>query len=188
ACQICVTTECILTAARIINNMNMSADPGEDFNEFACGRYIKESEFPDGQSFMASYTAVYYQNIIFLRSKFPFYQSCVDEAQIEAVGLEPYFNDTEFTDDWPTLNPDWNEANFDLNEVIARYMAVGVEPIFSITVSYDMEDSTINVLKVRFACLFARGSDSGRRVVVKSSMYALSFSHFYSQFGSGNLF
>ncbi|CAG5114826.1 unnamed protein product, partial [Candidula unifasciata] len=147
----------------IIKNMNMSADPCEDFNEFACGRFIKETNLPSDKQIITSFSALLDQNSLFrniiLEGGLPsqpnyyrkmkrFYKSCKDEAQIEAVGLEPYFNDTEFTDDWPTLNPDWNEANFDLNEVIARYMAEGVEPIFSITVSYDMNDSTTNVIKL----------------------------------------
>ncbi|CAG5114632.1 unnamed protein product, partial [Candidula unifasciata] len=49
ASQICDTKECNLTAAHLIKNMNTSADPCEDFNEFACGRFIKESKFPPGR-------------------------------------------------------------------------------------------------------------------------------------------
>ncbi|CAG5114631.1 unnamed protein product, partial [Candidula unifasciata] len=200
-CTLCDTMDCVLSAAHLINNMNTSADPCEDFNEFACGRYIKESQFPPGRSHISSATAVSDRNTIllrniileesspshpeYLRKMKKFYQSCVDEAQIEVVGLEPYFNDTEFTDDWPTLNPNWTDANFNLNELIVRYMVEDVEPLFSITVSTDMNDSTTNVIEVSFVCLFARGSDSGRRVVVNSSVYALSFSHFCFHFVYG---
>ncbi|BFZ23840.1 hypothetical protein BsWGS_26879 [Bradybaena similaris] len=70
-----------------------------------------------------------------------FYKSCIGQDRIDAVGLTMYFNESEFVDDWPTLNPSWSGANFDLNEVIARYSKVFIKTILDMPVMSDPADS-----------------------------------------------
>ena len=42
----CYTKECIEASNNFFKWMNLEADPCEDFNEFACGNFIKESRIP----------------------------------------------------------------------------------------------------------------------------------------------
>ena len=43
----CFTPECIAASNNLFQWMNKEADPCEDFNEFACGNFIKTSIIPD---------------------------------------------------------------------------------------------------------------------------------------------
>ena len=43
----CLTLECIAASNNLFQWMNKEADPCEDFNQFACGNFIKTSIIPD---------------------------------------------------------------------------------------------------------------------------------------------
>ena len=43
----CFTRECISASNNLFQMMNLEADPCDNFNEFACGKFIKESRIPD---------------------------------------------------------------------------------------------------------------------------------------------
>ncbi len=45
--SICQTEACIATSAGLLAVMNRSADPCEDFNQFACGKFIATARIPD---------------------------------------------------------------------------------------------------------------------------------------------
>ncbi|BFZ23834.1 hypothetical protein BsWGS_26873 [Bradybaena similaris] len=146
------------TANEMKKKMNLSANPCEDFNEFACGRFIKESNISEGRSSVNAFTQLQDNNQATLRDIIVgeekatdpqylinikrFYKSCIDENTIEAVGLTPYLNDREFVDDWPTLNPRWSGANFDLNKVNIRYSKVFIHPIINMFNRNDLSDSS----------------------------------------------
>ena len=43
----CLTKECIAASNNLFQWMNLDANPCEDFNEFACGNFIKTSRIPE---------------------------------------------------------------------------------------------------------------------------------------------
>ena len=45
--QACSSKECIATSHRLFQNMDLNAKPCEDFNQFACGNFIKETLIPE---------------------------------------------------------------------------------------------------------------------------------------------
>ncbi|ODQ51979.1 zincin [Saitoella complicata NRRL Y-17804] len=47
--DVCMTPECVLTAASILQTVNMSASPCDDFYEFACGNWVASHDIPDDQ-------------------------------------------------------------------------------------------------------------------------------------------
>ena len=69
--------------------------------------------------------------------------------QIEAIGLQPYL-DTEFAKQWPTLiGQNWSgEATFDLNDVMAEHMPIGVRSIFTFDIMRDLENTSRKTLYV----------------------------------------
>ena len=43
----CLTKDCISASNNLFNTMDLNSDPCEDFNQFACGNFIKERSIPD---------------------------------------------------------------------------------------------------------------------------------------------
>ncbi|CAG5114628.1 unnamed protein product, partial [Candidula unifasciata] len=160
---ICNTPDCVIAAAMMAKKMNLSANPCEDFSEYACGRFIEETVLPEGRTRVGTFSVLSDENKLimkdiivedikdtkplYLTNMKKLYRSCTNEAQIEKIGLKPYLEDDRtFVDDWPTLNPSWTDDSFNLNEVIARYESVYIEPIFSYYASTDMMNSNQKVL------------------------------------------
>ncbi|CAG5114630.1 unnamed protein product [Candidula unifasciata] len=156
--KVCYTPDCVIAAGMMANKMDFTVDPCEDFNQFACGRFLKEAALPIARNILSPISALADENKLimkdiitediiptqpqYLTNMKRMFRSCNNEAQIEKIGLDPYLKDDRtFVDDWPTLNPSWNNASFKLNEVIARYERVYIEPIFSYYTHTDMTDS-----------------------------------------------
>jgi hypothetical protein len=47
---VCLTPECVLTAARVVGKMDMTVDPCQDFYQFACGNWIRSTPIPEHKS------------------------------------------------------------------------------------------------------------------------------------------
>lgn len=48
--EMCQTEECVRTAARIIDAMNRSIDPCQDFYKFACSGWVSKNPIPQSQT------------------------------------------------------------------------------------------------------------------------------------------
>ena len=46
--EICQTVQCVETSYKILSGMNQSADPCEDFYNYACGGWIEKHHIPPG--------------------------------------------------------------------------------------------------------------------------------------------
>ena len=54
----CVSKECITAAADLLENIDESVDPCEDFYNFACGGFIENKVIPDDKSKFSSFTVL----------------------------------------------------------------------------------------------------------------------------------
>ena len=54
--QICITKECIESSFNLLENIEFTANPCEDFYEFSCGKYMKEAIIPDDKARITAIT------------------------------------------------------------------------------------------------------------------------------------
>lgn len=54
----CMTSGCVKAASDILQNMDESIDPCDDFYQFACGGFIKKTVIPDDRTRMSSFSVL----------------------------------------------------------------------------------------------------------------------------------
>lgn len=56
--EVCLTPECIKVAEKMLSKIDESVAPCDDFYEFACGKYIKNTEIPDDKVTVDTFSIV----------------------------------------------------------------------------------------------------------------------------------
>ncbi|GAA5811019.1 hypothetical protein MFLAVUS_004448 [Mucor flavus] len=59
---VCLTPDCVLTAAQILQDIDMTLDPCDDFYQYTCSNWEKHHEIPDGKSSINSFVLLRDQN------------------------------------------------------------------------------------------------------------------------------
>ena len=52
--KMCVTKDCVAQSHKLFQNMNTSVDPCDDFYQYSCGNYIKQTLIPDDKGSMTA--------------------------------------------------------------------------------------------------------------------------------------
>ena len=55
---ICTTPECVLTSATLMEAMDMTVDPCQDFFQFACGGWVEKNPIPEGYDSWNQFTVL----------------------------------------------------------------------------------------------------------------------------------
>lgn len=165
--QICQTPSCIKSAATILQYMNKTADPCDDFFEFACGTFVSTTSIPDDKAEVSQFSIVdeHLQEQLrilveepvkagelkpFVRVK-EYYKLCMDLEKIEKNGLGTIKGMVQELGGWPVVvGSEWSERDFDWKKVMyqMRHMALGDNHIISTFFDLDDNNSTRRVLKV----------------------------------------
>merc|ERR1711963_949862 len=88
--EVCLTPECAVAAASIIQSMDIEADPCEDFYRFACGGWMDSNVIPDGMSKWGAFYELRDQvnnASKTMGSLKAMYNGCMDTETIEAAGV-----------------------------------------------------------------------------------------------------
>ncbi|KAL7291511.1 hypothetical protein TKK_0014771 [Trichogramma kaykai] len=150
----CMSPACIHTASVMLSNMDRTVDPCDDFYEFACGNFIRNTMIPDDQQSVdmftsidddlqrqlrASLEAVTDKDIKPFRLANAFYQSCMNQTQIEKLGLEPLMKVLRILGGWPVLLDDWNAEDHDWKEYVYQNQNLGYSVNYFLTMELDVD-------------------------------------------------
>ena len=121
--QVCYTPECIQKSSSLFKSMNMEADPCQDFNEYACGNFIKNVRIPDDRgrwnNFDVISERIYERGRSILEEPIQpgdweafkmskrYYKACMDEEKREELGIKPMQDYLEQFGGWPVLEQGW---------------------------------------------------------------------------------
>lgn len=161
--NVCLTPECIHEASRVIQRMDVSVDPCDDFYDFACGRFVQETIIPDEKSEVDIFSIIQDKVNIQLRSLInedinlndpaPFnmakklYRTCMNESLIEEVGMEPLLSTLDKLGGWPVVHGDrWNENsewNWTWTIKELRKYGYSADSIFGFTVGGDWKNASV---------------------------------------------
>ncbi|XP_021947553.1 neprilysin-2 isoform X2 [Folsomia candida] len=163
---ICNTKGCVRTAAAIIQNMDEEVDPCDNFYEFACGGFVKNTIIPDDKTQMTTFgilndkldeqVRILVEEPVKPDEPKPFqlvknlYQSCMNKSLIESLGVKPMNEILKKLGGWPLLEPNWDPTTFTWIESVYRFRKLGYSNDYFIdfSVTTDVKNSTYRIIDI----------------------------------------
>ncbi|XP_041377797.1 neprilysin-1-like [Gigantopelta aegis] len=163
--KVCVSTDCVSAAARILHAMDGTVDPCNDFFEYACGNWNKVNVIPDDRATYNTFAKLRDDIQVLLKglleepvtskdsgatkkAKYLYY-SCANATLINKVGLAPVKKLLEELGGWPiVLDSDWDESSIDLIDLIIRLRLYNNNVLMRVWVSADDKNSNINIIQI----------------------------------------
>lgn len=164
----CLTSGCITAASRILNAIDPSTEPCNDFYQFACGNFVRNTFIPDDKLTVDTFTDLADQIDIQLRTIIEdeinvnesrvftlvkqLHRSCMNRTEIEALGLEPFKIILRKIGGWPAVEGEtWNETAFDWIESIREMRNIGLTTnyLLATSVGAHLRNSSTRSLRVR---------------------------------------
>ena len=174
----CLSPGCVKAAATLIDMIDQTQDPCNDFYEFACGNLIKQTTIPDHKISQGSWSNMDDQLNQRLRKLFEaeaeadeplifssvrkLYSSCMDQDLLEKVGREKILEMVKKLGGWPVLQEEWSEDTFQWQKLLEKANILGLSteivvkpipakilnPVLSISISTSNDDSTKRIIDI----------------------------------------
>ncbi|CAF3932616.1 unnamed protein product [Rotaria sordida] len=161
--DLCSSPYCIKAANHLINSIDQSADPCDNFYQFACGTYLKNNETSENEYKWKFPSIILDENIVDLLSRNEtvklqsvmnariLYSSCINQTNIEIEGIDPVLSliNTQFGG-WPILQgSSWNSSTFNLTNLLFKLHQYNYDFIFSIASEIDEKNSSATTILIR---------------------------------------
>ncbi|XP_031621713.1 neprilysin-2-like [Contarinia nasturtii] len=156
----CESRGCVQAASNMLSQLDSAIDPCENFYEFACGNFIKETMVPEDKVSLDPFDRVrdllndQLKTIIneapqpheakpFKLAK-NFNVACLNTTNIEAQGIKPLADILESYGGWPVVKGDsWSDTTWDWVQTIRRFRRMGLSTsmIFLLNMNVDLKNS-----------------------------------------------
>lgn len=165
----CLTSGCITAASHILNAIDSSTEPCNDFYQFACGNFVKNTYIPDDKLTVDTFSTLADQIDIQLRTIIEdeivpkesnvfvlvknLHRSCMNRTAVEALGLEPFRKILRQIGGWPVIEGDqWNETAWDWIQSLREMRNIGLTTnyLLSTSVGAHLKNSSTRSLRVIF--------------------------------------
>jgi len=142
----CTTSSCQDDATKLINAMDPSADPCQDFFQYACGGFNAKNPGKDTDDIAREKISAIISNIlkapndpndpIPVNQARDFYAACTNKELREKIGLRPLIDLLQIYGGWPMTLKSWSAQNFSWQKTTADMRTLYNANIF-ITVNND---------------------------------------------------
>ncbi|XP_031846127.2 membrane metallo-endopeptidase-like 1 isoform X1 [Nomia melanderi] len=165
--RVCETAHCNEIARRILDSMDTSVDPCEDFYQYACGSWEEHNAIPDNEVEWSEddvVTKKTYErirdvleepdkptDILPVKMARKLYRSCMNVEAIERRGIKPIQEILNTTGGWPIAMPvkEWSSKKFPWQKIDRDYVAlIGNSAFYNIEYEIDQNDTTRYVLTI----------------------------------------
>ncbi|XP_005228943.1 neprilysin [Falco peregrinus] len=164
---VCKTSDCIKSAARILENMDTTAEPCNDFYQYACGGWLKRNVIPETSSRYSNFDILRDElevvlkdvlatprsnDIIAVQKAKTLYRSCINETTIDSRGGGPLISLLPNVSDWPVATTNWDSsygttwtAETAIAQLNSRY---GKKVLINFFVGTDDKNSTAHIIHI----------------------------------------
>lgn len=165
--KVCMTEECVRTAASLLTAMDSTAAPCVDFFQYACGTWNRLHVIPEDRSSISTFEVLADQlqvilkrlleeppnaddNNATLKAKM-FYRSCMDIPRIREIGDTPLKKTLQHLGGWPAVvGTSWKPPAYPLEVLLGRLRGEYNEGVLlEQWVGPDDKNSSANILQVR---------------------------------------
>ncbi|NWS38280.1 NEP protein, partial [Probosciger aterrimus] len=164
---ICKTSDCIKSAARILENMDTTAEPCNDFYQYACGGWLKRNVIPETSSRYSNFDILRDELEVVLKDVLDtpstnditavqkaktLYRSCINETTIDSRGGTPLISLLPDVSDWPVATTNWESsygtawtAETAIAQLNSRY---GKKVLINFFIGTDDKNSTAHIIHI----------------------------------------
>ncbi|XP_030071979.1 neprilysin [Microcaecilia unicolor] len=162
---VCKSSDCVKSASRILENMDMSTAPCKDFYQYACGGWMKKHIIPDASSRHSNFDILRDELEVVLKDVLEkantgditavakakmLYRSCINETIINSRGGKPLIQNLSIIYDWPLATDNWEGrfgATWTAETSFARLkLYFGRQVLIGLYVGTDDKDSNVHIL------------------------------------------
>ncbi|NXN19095.1 NEP protein, partial [Indicator maculatus] len=158
---------CGITAARILENMDPTAEPCKDFYQYACGGWLKRNVIPETSSRYSNFDILRddlevvlkdvldtpsSNDIAAVQKAKTLYRSCVNETTIDSRGGKPLISLLPNVSDWPVATANWDAsygaawtAETAIAQLNSRY---GKKVLINFFVGTDDKNSSAHIIHI----------------------------------------
>ncbi|XP_032405722.1 membrane metallo-endopeptidase-like 1 isoform X1 [Xiphophorus hellerii] len=121
--NVCTTPDCVTAAARLLQNIDNSVKPCDNFYQYACGGWLERHVIPETSSRHSVFDILRDKLEIVLKGVLEteseqdrdaikkakiLYSSCMNDSLIEQRDAQPLLKLIDSIGDWPVASEDWN--------------------------------------------------------------------------------
>lgn len=161
----CLTPACVTVASAIINAMDHTVNPCDDFYQYSCGGWIKSNPLPEGNLIWGAFAKLWEKNQLILKNILEdesihhkskaernariYYHSCLDKNGIlEKLGAKPLRDFIKKIGGW-NITGDFDVENWNFqNTLTLIHNTYNQGGFFLWDVGEDEKNSSVNILQV----------------------------------------
>jgi len=162
--RVCTSPQCVTAASAIIQSLDESVSPCDDFYQFSCGKWSERHKIPEAKSRWSTFDAIIDRIATtvkfllsapikttdkdYIRKVKDYYAACMDSANVESLSSQPVKSLVQELGGWPLLTSNWTDTQFSLTDLLLKVNNYHLSPVIEFYVDIDILEPGRQTLKM----------------------------------------